>query len=71
MRVHVRVSPLCALTTRLYFAGVFRSASAAAWQADPDDDLSVPTLAQFRHAVRDGTLAPGAPAPGMCSARCI
>lgn len=47
--------------TRLYFAGVFLSASAATWQADPDDDLSVPTLAQFRHAVRDGTLAPGAP----------
>lgn len=47
--------------TRLYFAGVFLSASAVAWKADPDGDLSVPTLAQFRQAVHDGSLAPGAP----------
>jgi len=47
--------------TRLYFAGVFLSASAASWQAAPDDDLAAPTAAQFRRALRDGSLAPGTP----------
>lgn len=47
--------------TRLYFAGVFLSASAVTWKAGPDDDLAVPTLAQFQQAARDGTLTPGAP----------
>ncbi|HJQ56704.1 MAG TPA: phosphotransferase [Vineibacter sp.] len=45
--------------TRLYYAGVFLSASAAAPHAKPDDDLGTPTLAAFREAVRDGRLGPG------------
>lgn len=40
--------------TRLYFAGVFLSASAAVPRLTPDNDLKVPSLAQFRRAVREG-----------------
>lgn len=47
--------------TRLYYAGVFLSASAASWRAAPDDDLAAPTPAEFRHALRNGHLAPGTP----------
>jgi aminoglycoside phosphotransferase (APT) family kinase protein len=47
--------------TRLYFAGVFLSASAAASRVAPDGDLSAPTLPQFRLAVGEGQLKPGAP----------
>lgn len=46
--------------TRLYYAGVFLSASAAAApNAAPDGDLAAPTLAAFRQAGRDGRLVPG------------
>jgi aminoglycoside phosphotransferase (APT) family kinase protein len=48
--------------TRLYYAGVLLSASAAAARATPDTNLSAPTLQQFRLAVRDGQIKPGAPA---------
>jgi len=47
--------------TRLYYAGVFLSASSASWRAAPDDDLAAPTPAEFRHALRNGHLAPGTP----------
>jgi aminoglycoside phosphotransferase (APT) family kinase protein len=47
--------------TRLYYAGVFLSASAAASRASPDGDLSAPTLPEFRLAIRDGRLKPGTP----------
>jgi aminoglycoside phosphotransferase (APT) family kinase protein len=46
--------------TRLYFAGVLLSASATGSRAAPDDDLSVPSIASLRRAVRDGRLKPGA-----------
>ena len=44
---------------RLYYAGVFFSASAAAQGPVGDRDVSVPTLAEFRHAIRDRQLEPG------------
>ncbi len=43
--------------TRLYYAGVFLSASAAALGALADRSLSVPTVSDFRTAIRDGRLA--------------
>ena len=47
--------------TRLYYAGVLFSASAAASGAMSDTDLSAPTRAELRQAIRDGRLAPGTP----------
>lgn len=47
--------------TRLYYAGVLLSASAAAWRAMPDGDLSAPTLPEFQSAIREGALGLGAP----------
>jgi aminoglycoside phosphotransferase (APT) family kinase protein len=47
--------------TRLYYAGVLLSASAAASWIDNDADLSVPTVAAFRESVRAGLVKPGAP----------
>jgi aminoglycoside phosphotransferase (APT) family kinase protein len=47
--------------TRLYYAGVLLSASAAASRVTPDTDLSAPTLQQFRLAICEGRLTPGAP----------
>lgn len=47
--------------TRLYYAGVLLSASAAASGAMADTDLSAPTLPDFRQAIRDGRVKPGAP----------
>jgi len=47
--------------TRLYHAGVFLSASAAASWTKSDTDLSAPSLAEFRKAVGEGRLTPGAP----------
>jgi aminoglycoside phosphotransferase (APT) family kinase protein len=58
--LHGRLAPVRALT-RLYYAGVLLSASAAAARAAPDTDLSAPTLDAFQQAIRDGRLAPGAP----------
>jgi Phosphotransferase enzyme family len=46
--------------TRLYYAGVFLSASAAASRETPDHDLSAPTLREFQLAIQDGRLKPGA-----------
>ena len=54
-----QLAPVRALT-RLYYAGVFLSASAAAWGAISDDDLSVPTTLEFQRAVRQGRITPGA-----------
>jgi aminoglycoside phosphotransferase (APT) family kinase protein len=47
--------------TRLYFAGVFLSASAVASRAKADTDLMAPTLPEFKQAIREGRLRPGAP----------
>jgi Ser/Thr protein kinase RdoA (MazF antagonist) len=46
--------------TRLYYAGVLLSASAAALGAMRDDDLSAPTVPEFQLAIREGRLKPGA-----------
>ena len=45
--------------TRLYYAGVLLSASAAASQTAPDSDLKAPTLAEFHRAIREGRIEPG------------
>jgi hypothetical protein len=58
--VRARLVPVRALT-RLYYAGVFLSASATAPRARPDADLSVPTVAAFRRDVLAGRIVPGAP----------
>ena len=47
--------------TRLYYAGVLLSASAAASWVTGDTDFSAPTLQQFRLAIHEGRLKPGAP----------
>jgi aminoglycoside phosphotransferase (APT) family kinase protein len=47
--------------TRLYYAGVLLSASAAAGWMTGDTDLSVPTVAGFQQALRAGRLTPGTP----------
>ena len=47
--------------TRLYYAGVFFSASAAALGSLGDWDVSAPSVPEFRRAVRNGTVRPGAP----------
>ncbi|TXL77576.1 hypothetical protein FHP25_09095 [Vineibacter terrae] len=56
---HARLSQVRALT-RLYYAGVLLSASAAAAGALADTDLAAPTAAQLRRAMSDGRLKPGA-----------
>jgi predicted Ser/Thr protein kinase len=48
--------------TRLYYAGVFLSASAAASGPISDKDVSAPRVPDFRRATRNGTIRPGAPA---------
>jgi aminoglycoside phosphotransferase (APT) family kinase protein len=45
--------------TRLYYAGVLLSASAAASGAVGDRDLSAPTMAEFHRAIRAGSLSSG------------
>jgi hypothetical protein len=47
--------------TRLYYAGVLLSASAAASWVTGATDLSAPTLPEFRLAIHEGRLKPGAP----------
>jgi aminoglycoside phosphotransferase (APT) family kinase protein len=46
--------------TRLYYAGVLLSASAAASWVKGDTDLSAPTPSEFQRAIREGRLKPGA-----------
>jgi hypothetical protein len=48
--------------TRLYYAGVFFSASATLPRAAPDADVTAPTLAGLQTALGDGRLKPGTPA---------
>ena len=48
--------------TRLYYAGVLFSASAAASGAIADSDLTAPKLADFQEAIRERRIKPGAPA---------
>jgi len=47
--------------TRLYYAGVVLSASAAASWVTGDTDLSAPAVAEFQQAIRAGRLTPGTP----------
>jgi aminoglycoside phosphotransferase (APT) family kinase protein len=58
--LYARLAPIRALT-RLYYAGVLLSASAAASGALADKDLSAPTPQEFRHAISQGLLKPGTP----------
>ncbi|HJU17772.1 MAG TPA: phosphotransferase [Stellaceae bacterium] len=48
--------------TRLYYAGVFLSASAAASGPLADSDLTAPAVPEFLRAIRDGHIKPGVPA---------
>lgn len=57
--LRARLAPVRALT-RLYYAGVLLSASAAAGRASADTDLSAPTVPDFQQAIREGRLEPGA-----------
>ena len=47
--------------TRLYYAGVLLSASAAASGPIADRDLSSPTVAAFRRSIHNGETKPGSP----------
>ncbi len=47
--------------TRLYYAGVFLSASAASSGTVADRDLAAPTVPDFRRAIREGRLKAGVP----------
>jgi Ser/Thr protein kinase RdoA (MazF antagonist) len=58
--LHARLELTHALT-RLYYAGVLLSASAAASWVTADTDLSAPTLPQFLRAIHEGRLKPGVP----------
>jgi thiamine kinase-like enzyme len=58
--LYTRLAPIRALT-RLYYAGVMLSASAAASWVTDDTDLSAPTPQQFRLAIDEGRLKRGAP----------
>jgi aminoglycoside phosphotransferase (APT) family kinase protein len=58
--LRVRLEAVRALT-RLYYAGVVLSASAAASWINDDTDLSAPTIAEFQRAIRVGRLKPGTP----------
>jgi aminoglycoside phosphotransferase (APT) family kinase protein len=58
--LRARLEPIRALT-RLYYAGVMLSASAAASWVRDDTDLSAPTPQQFRLAIDEGRLKRGAP----------
>jgi aminoglycoside phosphotransferase (APT) family kinase protein len=58
--LRVRLEAVRALT-RLYYAGVVLSASAAASWISDDTDLSAPTIAEFQQAIRVGRLKPGTP----------
>jgi hypothetical protein len=48
--------------TRLYYAGVFLSASASALGPVGDSDIKAPTIPEFQDALRAGRLMPGSPA---------
>jgi len=47
--------------TRLYYAGVLLSASAAAAWTIADTDLTAPTVPELQQAIRQGRLRPGTP----------
>jgi hypothetical protein len=47
--------------TRLYYAGVMLSASAAASWVTGATDLSAPTPQEFQRSIHEGRLKPGAP----------
>ena len=56
--------------TRLYYAGVLLSASAAASWVTGDTDFSAPTLQQFRLAIHEGGSSPAQRRPSTSWARC-
>lgn len=56
---YAQLGPVRALT-RLYYAGVLLSASFAASGALGDPDTAAPSVAEFRRAVAEGRLKPGA-----------
>jgi Ser/Thr protein kinase RdoA (MazF antagonist) len=58
--IYARLTRIRALT-RLYYAGVLFSASAAASGALADNDLSAPTIPELRRAILGGQLKPGTP----------
>jgi Phosphotransferase enzyme family len=58
--IHERLK-LTRSLTRLYYAGVLLSASAAASWTKAERDLSAPTHANLQQAIRDGRLKPGSP----------
>jgi aminoglycoside phosphotransferase (APT) family kinase protein len=58
--LHARLALIRPLT-RLYYAGVLLSASAAASGPMADRDLSAPMLSEFQRAISEGRLTPGAP----------
>jgi hypothetical protein len=58
--IHQRLASVRALT-RLYYAGVLLSASAATLGAIADHDLAVPTDLDFQRAISEGQRKPGAP----------
>jgi tRNA A-37 threonylcarbamoyl transferase component Bud32 len=47
--------------TRLFYAGVLLSLSAAVSRSEPDTDLAAPSPAEFSAAIAEGRLKPGAP----------
>jgi len=53
--------PLTRSLTRLYYAGVFFSASATFPRSRPHTDLSAPPLPEFQQALVEGRLTPGTP----------
>lgn len=58
--VRARLKTVRALT-RLYFAGVFLSASAAAARTAPDNNLVAPDADGYLRAIEEGRVAPGTP----------
>jgi len=58
--LRIRLELIRALT-RLYYAGVLFSASAAASWTRLDSDLSAPAAPDFQRAIREGRLQPGTP----------
>ena len=69
--LRARLAQVRALT-RLFYAGVMFSASAAASWAKDDSDLSAPTSDQFRLAIDEGRLIRVVqPRPSTFSARCF
>ena len=69
---HVRARlQLVRSLTRLYYAGVLLSSSAASSWISGDTDLAVPTAADFEQDIRAGRIMRVRPRPSTSSARCF